>query len=101
MCGARSDAWTELSGIGTIIAVTQGVSAMPLREGVRTRAFALVAMDGADNLTFGRLAERHPILGAGTRVRLIKTPEPPKFPTQAVCFAVADAAADTRIDNGN
>lgn len=69
-CGADFQ-WEELAGTGTVVAATDG--------------FALIAMDGADNLALG--AMREPAL-PGCRVRLMLASEPTEHPAQAAWFQV-------------
>ncbi len=63
--------WQELPGTGRVVAATDG--------------FALIAMDGADNLTLGVLQAQ---AAAGQRVHLALAPGPVEHPSQAVFFQV-------------
>ena len=63
--------WEELPGSGTVVAATDG--------------FALIAMDGADNLALGVLREPAP---PGCRVRMARAPEQVEHPAQAAFFQV-------------
>ena len=70
-CCGRELRWEELPGSGTVVAATDG--------------FALIAMDGADNLALGVL--REPAM-PGWRVRMAQTPETVVHPAQATYFQV-------------
>ena len=72
-----------LPGTGTIVSITRGPAALPLREQVVPASFALVAVDGADNLTFARVLEGGSPMVAGDRVRLLALTEPVPHPAQA------------------
>ncbi len=63
--------WEPLAGTGTVVVATDG--------------FALIAMDGADNLALGVLREPAQV---GDRVRIALTPGPTEHPAQAVFFQV-------------
>ncbi len=81
--------WIELEGTGQIVSVTMGPGRLPLTEQVGELSFALIAVDGADNLTLGRvIGEGTPRLGS--RVRLARLDEAPPHPAQAACFTLAD-----------
>lgn len=69
-CGAGFH-WEQLAGTGTVVVATDG--------------FALIAMDGADNLALGVLREPARV---GDRVRMAPAPEPAGHPAQAVFFQV-------------
>jgi len=71
-CGGRALAWVELSGRGTIAALSRGRAVLPGTDFVADAGFALIRLDGADNLCFGRLAAAASRLGPGARVRLAR-----------------------------
>lgn len=82
--GAAID-WTTLSGHGNIIVATRTAVALPLTERTEAAWFALIAMDGAQNATVGRLLFE----GAATpglRVRLERDAGAIAHPAQAACF---------------
>jgi uncharacterized protein len=70
-CCGTGFVWEELVGNGTIVVSSDG--------------FALIAMDGANNLTLGAL--RQPV-SPGGRVRIAAAPGPVDHPSQAVFFHV-------------
>lgn len=70
-CCSADFQWEELPGTGGVVAATDG--------------FALIAMDGADNLTLGVL--RAPAV-VGQRVRLTLAPGAVEHPAQAALFQV-------------
>jgi hypothetical protein len=61
-----------LSGRGTIATLTRGHGMLPGTGTVGATGFALIRLDGADNLCFGRLAAAASRLGPGARVRLAR-----------------------------
>lgn len=69
-CGSELR-WEELPGSGTVVVATNG--------------FALIAMDGADNLALGVLREP---ASRGWRVCIAVAPGPAAHPAQAVFFQV-------------
>ena len=79
-----------LPGTGTLAAVTWGPAPLPLQGGTATLFFALVAMDGADNLSFARVLDERRPPAAGDRVRLIPVSGPVARPAQAAVFVVVD-----------
>ena len=79
--------WAELSGHGLVMALTAGRSRLPLAGSAADHTFALIALDGADNLAFGRIADGGNI-DVGQRVRLVAVPGEPPHPAQAACFVV-------------
>ena len=70
-CCVSAFQWEELPGTGTVVVATDG--------------FALIAMDGADNLALGVL---HAPAPAGQRVRMTLAPGAVGHPAQAVFFQV-------------
>ena len=87
-CAARTVTWTELSGLGTVVAATRGPGVLPMRKTTQEFVFALVAMDGADNRTFGRFDAQADDVAVGQRVRLVRADDPVDFPTQSACFVL-------------
>jgi len=79
--------WVELSGLGVVRALTSGHGRLPLAEVAADHTFALVALDGAENLAFGRIADGAAV-EVGRRVRLVPVPGDPLHPAQAAWFAV-------------
>ena len=71
-CGGRSLAWVELSGRGTVVALTRGRATLPGTEVTAEFGFALIRLEGADNLCFGRLADEAARLAPGSAVRLAR-----------------------------
>ena len=69
-CGGRAMDWVELTGRGTIVALTRGRATLPGTGSVDEFAFALIRLDGADNLCFGRLGRGFVQPGSGSTVRL-------------------------------
>lgn len=78
-CCATGFHWEELAGTGTVVAVTDG--------------FALVAMDGAENLALGILPAAAAV---GCRVVLATAPLPVEHPAAAAVFQVLPAVPGTR-----
>jgi hypothetical protein len=85
----RETEWCALSGRGRIVSVTVGETALPFGRERARRAFALVAMDGAANLAFGRIAGEPEAPRPGMRVRLERAPGRWPHPAQAAWY-VAD-----------
>jgi uncharacterized OB-fold protein len=78
--------WTELSGHGRLIAVSISETMLPFSSGREKRAFGLIALDGAENAAFGRLAGDPGRARAGQRVRLARAPGTWPHPAQAAWF---------------
>lgn len=74
-----------LPGTGTVAAITRGPALLPLHPAPLEACFALIAMDGADNLCFGRIEGDAP-LAPGARMRLAPSSGAVHHPAQAVCF---------------
>jgi uncharacterized OB-fold protein len=89
----------NLAGTGTLVAVTWGPSPETLQGGTAAVFFALVAMDGADNLSFARVLEDGGRPAVGDRVRLVPVPGPVVHPARAAVFTVmhGDAARDGAV----
>lgn len=82
--------WTELAGRGRIVSVTVTETALPFGTIRERRAFALIALDGAENLAFGRVAGDPTEARAGRRVRLARAPGDWPHPAQAAWFVTED-----------
>ncbi len=80
--------WTELSGRGRVIGVSIAETTLPFSSAREKRAFALVALDGAENAAFARLAGDPALARAGQRVRLARAPGTWPHPAQAAWFVV-------------
>ncbi|MGI9383641.1 MAG: Zn-ribbon domain-containing OB-fold protein [Methyloligellaceae bacterium] len=76
----------ELSGVGTVVAVTVTIVALPFAQDAKTHSFVLVALDGADNMAFGRISDDAATVEAGSRVRLTAPREAVPHPAQAAVF---------------
>jgi uncharacterized OB-fold protein len=73
MCCPNDGAVTEpheMSGSGEVVAMTQITSVLPFTDTTNTHIFVLVALDGADNRMFGRMAEGHEDIAVDARVCL-------------------------------
>ena len=84
-------AWLALDGTGTVVGATDTAAPLPFGADTAPRTFVLVALDGADNAAFGRLADGD--AGAarvGMRVRLATAEGPHGHPAQAAVFKVED-----------
>jgi uncharacterized OB-fold protein len=79
--------WVELSGRGVVMALTSGRGRLPLVEAAADHTFALIALDGAENLAFGRIGNGGAI-DVGQAVRLAPVPGEPPHPAQAAWFVV-------------
>ena len=80
--------WFALSGVGEIVALTRGPSALPLARSSQDACFALIAMHGADNLCFGRIDESFGTVREGQCVRLRAPADSVAHPAQRVCFVL-------------
>lgn len=80
--------WTELSGRGRIVSVSIAETALPFGTAREHRAFALVALDGAENVAFGRIAGDPARSSADMRVRLARAPGKWPHPAQAAWFVI-------------
>lgn len=86
----RSTEWVELSGRGRTVSVTITTTSLPFEGVVAQRVFALIALDGAENLAFGRLGVEPAAARAGLRVRLVRAPGSWSHPAQAAWFTGED-----------
>lgn len=84
-CGSAKLGWLELSGEGTIRHATEGPATLPLSGLSGVFVFGLIALDGASNLAFGRIAGDRPAR-AGARVRLAAAPRGAVHPAQACVY---------------
>lgn len=82
--------WLRLSGHGHIINVTNGTSRLPLTQSSAYHCFALVALDGADNVSFARVVGDERAIQPGTRVRFSAVRTATPHPAQSACFVVDD-----------
>ena len=82
---------TALSGRGTVKAATFGSALPPFGAEAEPRTFVLVAMDGADNLMFGRMDIAVEDIAPGTEVRLAGGAGAEKHPGEAAIFTRYDA----------
>ena len=83
--------WQALSGEGSLTAFTIGRCRLPLGQDERDHIFGEVAMDGASNRVFARIAAAAEQLQPGVRVRLAppvapSLAPPPPHPIQALVF---------------
>ena len=92
-CGGRSLAWVELSGRGTVVALTRGRATLPGTEFTADFSFALIRHDGADNLCFGRLAQAAR-LGPGSAVRLARAAGEWAHPAQCAEYVPEPGTGD-------
>ena len=92
-CGGRVLEWVELSGRGTVTALTRGRATLPGTGIVAEFGFALIQLEGADNLCFGRLGRTASQLCRGSAVRLSRAEGPWAHPAQCAEYVPdADAA---------
>lgn len=77
--------WIELDGGGCVVSVTEGDSRLPLSPKAGHYVFAMIALDGADNLAFGRIVSDDAIR-TGDRVRLTSNPKDTPHPAQVAIF---------------
>lgn len=92
-CGSRVLDWVELTGRGSVVAMTRGRAMLPGTGVVDEFGFALIRLDGADNLCFGRLSRAATHLGPGNVVQLSRAEGQWAHPAQ--CADYVPAAADT------
>jgi len=83
-CGGAKVEWTQLSGRGTLVAVTHGRATLPGTQITAQFGFALIRLDGADNQCFGRLAAASASLAAGSAVRVSRAAGDWAHPAQCV-----------------
>lgn len=80
-------AWVELSGRGTLRAVTFGAGRIPPKGPAGEFAWGLVDVDGCDNAATVRLSGSPGGLRPGARVRLAPPEGPAAHPIQRFVFA--------------
>jgi len=90
--------WEQLAGTGVVHSVTRGPGRLPFRQETGEHAFALIMLDGACNLAFGRLvgnaagrATGDMLAKSGDTVRLVRPDMPAPHPAQYACFARVEA----------
>ncbi len=86
----RDVEWTELAGLGRIVSFTVAETTLPFGAVRERRTFALIALDGAENLAFGRVAGDPAEARAGQRVRLARAPGDWPHPAQAAWYVAED-----------
>lgn len=91
--------WLELPGSGRIDSATLTEGELPFGSTSARRAFLLVALDGAENLAFGRLAVV-PDAGSdavleGRRVWISRAVGTWPHPSQAACYVFNEADRKT------
>jgi uncharacterized OB-fold protein len=91
-CGSADGEWVELAGRGTIVAATRGRATLPGTPVTGELGFALIRLDGADNLAFGRLAGEAARLTPGAAVRLRRADGEWAHPAQCAEYAPDDGA---------
>ena len=91
--------WVELPGSGRIVAVTLTDGPLPFSSASAPRAFVLVALDGAENLAFGRLAEVPDATDGtaleGRRVWISRAAGSWPHPSQAACYVFDEQERQT------
>jgi uncharacterized OB-fold protein len=80
----------ELPGTGSVAAITHTNSTLPFAERAAAHVFILAAMDGADNLMFGRVKHAKDITAVGERVCLAGTQGIFTHPAEASIFKIID-----------
>ena len=84
--------WVELSGSGRIVSLTVTSAALPFTDEVpRPQAFALVRVDGAENLALARLAGPPDAYAPDQAVWLSRADNRGPHPSQAACFVASEA----------
>lgn len=82
--------WTELSGAGRIVSVSIASTVLPFNLERRRYAFGLIALDGAENAAFGRIAGDPEAPRAGMGVRLARAPGAWPHPAQCAWFVLGE-----------
>ncbi len=80
----------ELAGTGSVAAATNTDSMLPFAEQASSHVFVLVAMDGADNLMFGRMSQPEDVTDVGDRVCLAGAQGTTAHPAEASVFKKLD-----------
>ena len=88
-------AWVELPGSGRIVNVTFTEGPLPFGTDSAPRAFVLVAMEGAENQAFGRLAAPPGSKAEGQRVWISRAPGIWPHPSQAACYVLNEQDRQT------
>ena len=65
--------WLELNGNGEVISLTKTRSIIPFTEKYMDHIFAMVALAGANNVTFGRVISSGNVTSPGDKVHLVKS----------------------------
>lgn len=89
---AQGIEWVELPGSGHVVSLTVTQSVLPFSDSDGLRAFALVAVEGAENMALARLQGAPGAFVVGQLVWLSRAPGIWPHPSQAACF-VADRPA--------
>lgn len=78
--------WVGLSGHGRIVNLSIAESPLPFGTASARHAFLMVALDGAENVAFGRFGGEPEAARPGLRVRLARAPGIWPHPAQAAWF---------------
>ena len=65
--------WLELDGNGEVISLTKTRSIIPFTEKYIDHIFVMVAVAGANNVTFGRVISSENVTSLGDKVRLVES----------------------------
>jgi uncharacterized OB-fold protein len=76
----------ELTGQGIVATETRTRTRLPFTDTEADVIFVLVAMEGTDNVAFGRLENFEGKDATGTSVRLVATKDPIGHPAQSAIF---------------
>ncbi len=91
--------WVELPGSGRIVSVTLTEGSLPFGSESAACAFVLVALDGAENLAFGRLAAVPDATNGsaleGRRVWISRAAGSWPHPSQAACYVFDETDRQT------
>lgn len=87
--------WVELPGTGRVVSVTLTSGPLPFGSESMPRAFALVALDGAENLAFGRLADLPDGVAEGQPVWISRAAGNWPHPAQAACYVFSPQLRQT------
>lgn len=87
--------WVELPGTGRVVSVTLTEGPLPFGSESGLRAFALVALDGAENLAFGRLARQPEAASNGQPVWISRAAGAWPHPAQAACYVFSEQERHT------
>lgn len=78
--------WVELSGRAQVVSVTVTQGVLPFGSETARRVFALVALEGAENLAFARLAGAAEFAGSGAWTWISRAVGVWPHPAQSACF---------------